>query len=225
MAGNNGWGILPSRLVIGRSSLNREDSNPPPRIRNSGSVVLPSCPAQDKGYWRAASNTANSITGDISISDAKITINFTAFPLVQARSLAPAEVSAVFDADVNDGGTGTLYRVTVPGDEALSPPQHAMWRGRHKVGGDFRFRPHVAGCFIFRLGAARLHIRCAWQIDRSLRHIYLCSMSAGKSRQDVENKECVKRSVEPEHSVRLTVRRSLGPRLVRPFRNSRALIR
>ncbi len=75
------------------------------------------CPAQDKGYWRAASNTANSITGDISISDAKITINFTAFPLVQARSLAPAEVSAVFDADVNDGGTGTLYRVTVPGEK------------------------------------------------------------------------------------------------------------
>jgi len=74
-----------------------------------------SCTAQDKGYWRAASNNANSITGDISISDAKVTIDFFAFPLVQARSLAPAEVSAAFDADINAGGTGLLYRVTIPG--------------------------------------------------------------------------------------------------------------
>ncbi|MFZ0746807.1 MAG: hypothetical protein WAM85_20550 [Terracidiphilus sp.] len=73
-----------------------------------------SCLAQDKGYWRAASNTANSITGDIALSDKKITLNFNVFPIVRARDLRPAEVSAVFDADVNAGRTGTLYRLTVP---------------------------------------------------------------------------------------------------------------
>jgi hypothetical protein len=72
------------------------------------------CAAQDKGYWRASSNTANSITGDISISDSKLTINFNGFLMAEARKLAPAEVSAAFDADVNAGGTGVLYHLTVP---------------------------------------------------------------------------------------------------------------
>jgi len=70
--------------------------------------------AQNKGYWRAASNTAESITGDLIISDSKVTINFTAFPMSQIRSLKPAEVSSAFGADLNAGGTGTLYRLTVP---------------------------------------------------------------------------------------------------------------
>ena len=74
-----------------------------------------SCVAQDKGFWPAASNTAKSITGDIAISDAKLVINFAGFPMVQARDLKPAEVSAVFDADINAGGTGFLYHLTVPG--------------------------------------------------------------------------------------------------------------
>ncbi|HZB89511.1 MAG TPA: hypothetical protein VE291_12685 [Terracidiphilus sp.] len=67
----------------------------------------------EKGYWRAASTTANSITGDLEISASKVTINFTAFPIAQARTLTPAEVSAAFDADVNAGGTGTLYHLNV----------------------------------------------------------------------------------------------------------------
>ncbi len=74
------------------------------------------CPAQayDKGYWRAASNTAASITGDITISDAKLTISFKTFPLASIRSLKPAEVAAVFDVDVNTAGMGSLYRLSVP---------------------------------------------------------------------------------------------------------------
>jgi len=75
------------------------------------------CPAQDqqnKGYWRAASNTAASITGDIAISDTKLSINFTGFPIAQIRKLTPAETSAVFDADINSNPTGTLYRVNIP---------------------------------------------------------------------------------------------------------------
>ena len=70
--------------------------------------------AQDRGYWRAASNSANSITGDISISEPKVTINFATFPVVKVRDLAPAEVSAVFDADISAGGAGALYRLNVP---------------------------------------------------------------------------------------------------------------
>jgi len=72
------------------------------------------CAAQEKGPWSAASTTATSITGDISISDAKVTIDFLTFPLAPIRRLKPVEVSAVFDADVNAGINGTLYRLRVP---------------------------------------------------------------------------------------------------------------
>jgi hypothetical protein len=71
--------------------------------------------AQEKGYWRAASSTAVSITGDIQISDAKVTINFASFPLAQIRKLEAAEVGAVFDADANAGGSGNLYRLNISG--------------------------------------------------------------------------------------------------------------
>ena len=73
-----------------------------------------SCAAQDGGYWRAASSAAVSITGDIAISPTKVMINFSSFPLVQVRKLKPVEVSSVFDADVNAGIEGTLYRLNIP---------------------------------------------------------------------------------------------------------------
>jgi hypothetical protein len=72
------------------------------------------CVAQVTGYWRAASKTTADITGDISASDKKITINFDAFPMAEIRALKPAEISAVFDADLNAGGIGTLYRLNIP---------------------------------------------------------------------------------------------------------------
>ncbi len=72
--------------------------------------------AQDKGYWRAASTNSKAITGDISIGDDKVFINFLAFRIAQARTLGPAEVAAAFDADVNAGGTGELYHLNVPAD-------------------------------------------------------------------------------------------------------------
>lgn len=70
--------------------------------------------AQDRGYWRAASSNAASITGDIAISPSKVTINFAAYPMVQARRLKAEEAASVFDADVNSGIEGTLYRLSVP---------------------------------------------------------------------------------------------------------------
>jgi hypothetical protein len=72
------------------------------------------CAAQDRGYWRSASTNANAITGDITISELKVTIDFTTYPLAQIRTLSTAEVGAAFDADVNVGGNGTLYRLRVP---------------------------------------------------------------------------------------------------------------
>ena len=43
-----------------------------------------------------------------------MTIDFIAYPLAPIRALKPVEVSAVFDADVNAGINGTLYRLRVP---------------------------------------------------------------------------------------------------------------
>ncbi len=80
--------------------------------------TLPSL-AQDQGYWRAASNTASSVTGDISVSSAKITINFVPFPLAEIRALQPVEINALFNSDTATpnaiSGSGNLYRLNVPG--------------------------------------------------------------------------------------------------------------
>ncbi|MFP5205644.1 MAG: hypothetical protein ACLGSH_09825 [Acidobacteriota bacterium] len=73
--------------------------------------------AQDKGYWRAASSAANSITGDIAIAPTRLTINFSSFPLAEIRRLTPAEVSAVFAADINAGANGDLYRLKIPAEK------------------------------------------------------------------------------------------------------------
>jgi hypothetical protein len=70
--------------------------------------------AQEKGNWRATSSTAQSITGDVAISDAKISINFSSFPIARIRDLQPGEVSAVFDADSSAGARGSLYRMSIP---------------------------------------------------------------------------------------------------------------
>src|SRR5215469_6345813 len=72
------------------------------------------CSAQQKGYWRAASNTAVSITGDIELSDTKISINFSGFPIAHIRDLSPAETTAVFAAESSGSATGNLYRLNVP---------------------------------------------------------------------------------------------------------------
>ena len=78
-------------------------------------VLLICCAAlaQEKGYWRAQSNTARSITGDVSLSPEKIVINFSSFTIAKIRPLQPAELSALFDAE-DGGGSGNLYRLNVP---------------------------------------------------------------------------------------------------------------
>ena len=69
--------------------------------------------AQERGIWRAVSTTARSITGDVVLSEEKITIDFSSFTIARIRSLEPQELSAVFDAE-GAGGSGGLYRLNVP---------------------------------------------------------------------------------------------------------------
>lgn len=73
--------------------------------------------AQDKGYWRAASSNANQITGDIAISDTKLTIDFLSYSLAPIRKLTQTEAGVAFDVDVNVPGGGNIYRLAVPGDK------------------------------------------------------------------------------------------------------------
>ena len=82
----------------------------------AASVLLASLTlaAQEKGLWRAASKTAQSITGDIALTDDKITINFLTFTMARIRPLDKSELSAAFDADSRANGTGSLYRLNIP---------------------------------------------------------------------------------------------------------------
>ncbi len=78
-------------------------------------VLISSLPtiAQDRGLWMAASSTAKSITGDITIADTRVTVDFFNFPLGQIRALKPTEAGALFDADVDAPGRGFLYRLNI----------------------------------------------------------------------------------------------------------------
>lgn len=77
-------------------------------------VCAPFCLAQDKGYWRSTSSAANDITGDITLSDTRLTISLNGFPVAQIRKITSAEATAAFSADINEGGVGFLYRINVP---------------------------------------------------------------------------------------------------------------
>jgi len=70
--------------------------------------------AQELGYWRASSKTAHSITGDVALSEIKLSINFSLFNIVRARDLEPAEVASVFDADSAGSVKGRLYGLNIP---------------------------------------------------------------------------------------------------------------
>jgi len=72
--------------------------------------------AQEKGNWRASSRNAKSILGDLTLAPEKLIVDFAgAFPIAQIRPLTPAEIGAGFDADTAAGGSGYLYRISIPG--------------------------------------------------------------------------------------------------------------
>lgn len=96
--------------------------------------------AQDQGAWHAASTTATSITSDITISKERLTIDFLTYPLAPIRTLKPVEVSAVFDADVNAGINGMLYRLNIPGGQrflhknTLCGGENTQWMATYVTG-------------------------------------------------------------------------------------------
>ncbi len=75
--------------------------------------------AQEKGGWRATSSTARAITGDVAFSDEKIAINYASFPVAQIRELTPAEITAAFNAESSAGGSGNLYRLSIPAEKTF----------------------------------------------------------------------------------------------------------
>jgi hypothetical protein len=77
-------------------------------------LLTPLLAQQEKGPWRASSNNANSITGDLILADEKISINFNTFTMVRARDLTSSEISALFDPESPASGTGGLYHLDIP---------------------------------------------------------------------------------------------------------------
>ena len=82
-------------------------------VAGAGWAVAQSGP-EEKGAWRAASDTARNTTGDVYFGGDKMSINFTAFVIAEIRDLQPAEVKAVFDLDGTPVGGGRLYRLDIP---------------------------------------------------------------------------------------------------------------
>ena len=70
--------------------------------------------AQEKGYWRAESSTARAITGDVALSDEKMSINLVSFTVSRIRGLEKDEAGALFDTEGGVAGNGSLYRLVVP---------------------------------------------------------------------------------------------------------------
>lgn len=96
--------------------------------------------AQDKGYWRAASQNAESITGDIAISETKISIDYFGFPIAHIRALTPTEIGAIFDADSNVAQAGNLYRLNIAGGQrflrknTLCGTENTQWMATYVEG-------------------------------------------------------------------------------------------
>jgi hypothetical protein len=93
--------------------------------------------AQEKGIWRAASSTAQSITGDVAISNDKLSINYAGFPIALIRRLEPSELTAVFESA---NGTGNLYRLNVPAAKkfqhhnTLCGSEDTQWMATYVIG-------------------------------------------------------------------------------------------
>jgi hypothetical protein len=116
------------------------------RILRAVAVTVLACSltagAQEKGIWRAASSTAQSITGDVALSEDKLSINFSGFTIAQIRSLEPGELGAVFQAEGGGGagGSGNLYRLSIPGDKkflhknTLCGSEDTQWMATYVAG-------------------------------------------------------------------------------------------
>jgi hypothetical protein len=80
----------------------------------AASLLATTSVAQERGQWRAASKTAQSITGDVAFGGEKISINFASFTIAQIRPLSATEATTLFHAEPGAPATGNLYRVAIP---------------------------------------------------------------------------------------------------------------
>ena len=105
---------------------------------------LISARSEERGYWRATSNSARSVTGDITLADEKITINFSTTTMSRIRALEPAEVSAVFDTDSSTASAGSLYRLNIPGAKkflhknSLCGTEDVHWMAAYALGNNLQ---------------------------------------------------------------------------------------
>jgi hypothetical protein len=101
-------------------------------------LTLPVLAQQEKGEWRAANQTARTITGDVLFTGDRISIDFVRFAVSHTRALEPSEISAAFDATA--GGSGNLYRVNIPGGQkflnrnTLCGSEEVLWMATYVQG-------------------------------------------------------------------------------------------
>src|ERR1700737_2417828 len=93
--------------------------------------------AQESGNWRAVSNTARSITGDVALADEKISINFTVFPIARIRGLEKPEISAVFNLESIADASGSLYRLNIPASKKFLHHNSLCGAKRRNINGPF----------------------------------------------------------------------------------------
>ena len=130
------------RLLKHPHECNPRDMNREKSIAILASVLAccVSVTAQDRGIWRAASSSAQSITGDVAISGDKLSINYSSFTIAQIRALEPAEVGAAFDMDSSSVSKGNLYRLNVPGTKrfmhknTLCGSEDVQWMATYAAG-------------------------------------------------------------------------------------------
>ena len=70
--------------------------------------------ARESRTWRAVSSTARAITGDVVLSEEKISISYVGYPIAQIRALSVDEKRDLFHAENGAGGSGSVYRLNVP---------------------------------------------------------------------------------------------------------------
>jgi hypothetical protein len=98
-----------------------------------------SSPAQEQGIWHPTNSTAISITGDVTITDLRLSLDYKSFPIAKIRALKPEELSAAFDAELN-AGVGNLYRLSVPSAQkfmrknSLCGSEDTQWMATYLAG-------------------------------------------------------------------------------------------
>jgi hypothetical protein len=113
------------------------------RNRESAGGQMPSGGSTGHGIWLPESTTAKSITGEIVISDSKLTINFTGFTIAQIRKLDAKETNALFAGEAG-AGTRNLYRLSVPATKrflhhnTLCGSEETQWMATNVAGGSLQ---------------------------------------------------------------------------------------